>query len=246
MTPREIHSKYGSRAAGLLARIMPRDEELNPLPDYPSAGMLIARVTERLAQAGFELAEFRRQRSARRKGPASLLGVGVYFLGAAAFAVDSLPHIHPDGEHVAPTEFKDVLLGELDRRIEASIEAGCFEKAREKDWLGDALAMLVGACRSTCELEGVPLPGGPAYDDEDEKEDAAEDWEALFEADETDEQGEYLRSEVADSLFDAAVVASLAATWFIERHERLEDRRQRKGRPVAALSPHPGIRRTAT
>ena len=54
-------SKRQTRVVGALEGAILFDEEAAPLPAGPSTGMLIARVTERIAQAGYALQLVRRR-----------------------------------------------------------------------------------------------------------------------------------------------------------------------------------------
>ena len=203
---------YETRAAGLIARFLPFDEEQSPIPESPAPAMLVVWVTERLTQAGFELA------CRREDEHGSFLKVAGYFLAAAAHAIGATPHVHPTGEHVLPIEFKEAMLHELDAGVMANAELDSYADRRAEQWLPLTLSLLAGATQGACELDGLSRLNGAAEEEEEEMEDEDE-------IEDEDELGriETIRSEIADSLLDVAIMAATAGQWFAERYDEQED-----------------------
>jgi len=238
---------FQTRAAELVSWVLPHDEEQSPLPDDPTPGMLVAWVTERLAQAGFELDQYRNQQRSGNQD-ASLYGIGVHFLGAATHAISAIAYVHPDGEEIEPLEFKAAMLRKLDEDVEQALKGDGYANATEDEWLRISLALLVGAYQGTCALEGLPRLAGRAGPERNARDQSEEDFgddfgcdfeqtnlvyeedfgfylegdesEGLDPDDEVDSNEDDLRAEIADSFLAAAVMAATAAQWFIERQER--------------------------
>ena len=82
--------------------------------------MLVARATERLAQAAFGIKLYYDAEGEEERE--KLFEICVFFIGAAAIAINVIPHIHPDADEAEPTEFKDVLVTELDKRLSEMID----------------------------------------------------------------------------------------------------------------------------
>lgn len=173
------------------------------MPDDPSPGMLVVRVTERLARAGDELRRFEAGTDAEGEDEASLAMVGVYFLGAASFAISAVPHIYVDEIFPRPIEFKDAMLPELDRRAEDRITADSYRDSRAHHWLSTALIGMTEACQGAVALE--------AFEPSDDS-----DCDDTSEFDEEED----VRSDIADSLIEVAVIAATAGQWLIERQEQ--------------------------
>jgi hypothetical protein len=232
---------YGSRAADLIDRLILFQEEEHPLPEDPSAGMLVARVTERLAQAGFALDQWHRNSRSPKKRREGLLKIGVFFLGAATLALDAIPPIQHEGS-LPPTMLKDMLLDDLDDDVLQKMEEedSPYYNASEDEWHRVIFAFLVGALQGVAELEGMaPLVGSIGEEqeveevedqDEDESEDDRDDEDDDPDDDEERTEDD-IRSDIAQSLIHTAVVAALAGQWFIERHEELEEEQRRRREP---------------
>lgn len=241
--------RYATRAAALVQTLILRDEELNPLPEVVSAGTLLARVTERLGQASLALQLYEGTSEYLDDEDASLLTVGIYLLGAAAFAITAVPRLLPDDE-VAPTEQKDALLEHLDEQVEfneADVDGPYANAPGAGFWPASALVLLVCACEGVCELQmtvpfGSPLEVGEESLDEDEEPD--DEWDEGEEPDDEwdiDEWAHPFMTKITDSLMEAAAVAATGGQWCIERHEELEARqspaagkRRAGGRPSTA------------
>jgi hypothetical protein len=210
-----------------IERLVPFDEEQNPLPFCPSAGMMIARVTERLAQAGFGIKLW--YDADVDEGNEKFFEICVSFLGAATIAINGIAHIHPDADEVEPTQFKDMLVRELDKRLTEMIDESSllFEKDDPDEWLRVVLALMTGACQSVVELEELsrPVVGAREWGDEDEDPEIARFFGYDDEHDDDEEEDaeereriDELRTEIADSLFATAVTAAAAGHWFLQAY----------------------------
>ncbi len=229
-----------------IERLVPHDEEQNPTPWCPSPGMLVARVTERLAQAAFGIKLYYDVEGDEERD--KLFEIGVFFIGAAAIAINVIAHIHPDADEAEPTQFKDVLVTELDKRLSEMIDESpeLFEDNGPDEWLRVVLSLMTGACQSVCEVEHLirPVVGAREWEDDDDDpiaryyghdddEDDDEDEDDEAERERIDE----LRTAIADSLFATAVTAAAAGQWFLDEYERWEDEGTEVEEPPASESP---------
>lgn len=227
-----VQSQLQTEIGEHIERLVPYDEEQNPTPWCPSPGMLVARVTERLAQAAFGIKLYYDVEGEEERD--KLFEICVFFIGAAAIAINVIPHIHPDADEAEPTEFKDVLVTELDKRLSEMIDESpqLFEDNGPDEWLRFVLSLMTGACQSVCEVEHAirPVVGAREWDDDDDdgpitryygldEDDDEEEDEDEAEREEIDK----LRTAIADSLFATAVTAAAAGQWFLDQHERWED-----------------------
>jgi hypothetical protein len=231
----DSNREYETAAAGYVADLLPHEEEVYPLPDDPSPGMLIARVTERIAQAGIALEHMHRSSELHEKSRRARQ-TAIFFLGTAILSITAIPHVDPDAEDVPPTAHKDQLLGELDEMVSDVIDGDDdpYIDKTEDEWLRRVLAMLAPALDAVGELEGVPpIIGFEEMDERDAEEeegdedfaDATEDLDYCGE-DEEDEQE--IRATIAAWLFETALAAALAGDWFLNFHYQLEVERQRR------------------
>ncbi len=220
--------EYRTRAAEWVDTIILHEEELHPLPENPSPGMLVARVEERLQQAAFALRKCQgdhievADEQWNESDSDGMLRIGVYFVGAAAFAITAISRLHPDVVDSPAITVKDSLLAELDDDVADWIDEhqDLYESASCDLWLKLVLSNLIGASQGVCELEGMkPLVPLDAQDEDDG------DYESVDELEEEDEDSyddrEALHAQVADSLLETAATAAAAGQWFIEFHEQL-------------------------
>lgn len=224
MSERETEERK-TQVGGALDYIIPFDEEQNPLPDDPSPAMLVARVTERLAQAAFTLMTWQNDWELEDADDdeympeVSLFQVAVFFIGAAVFAITAIPHILPDSGDMSATELKDHLLDELDEGVAEYIEdeESQYYEADLDTWLKVTLSLLIGATHSVCGLEGVTFPRGDQ--DANECTDVGEMLAAIEASEVEDLDEDELLDNAAESLMSVAVMAATAGEWFLEQHE---------------------------
>ena len=250
-----METKLQTEIGEHIEHLVPHDEEQNPTPWCPSPGMLVARVTERLAQAAFGIKLYYDVEGEEERE--KLFEICVFFIGAAAIAINVIPHIHPDADEAEPTEFKDVLVTELDKRLSEMIDESpeLFEDNGPDEWLRFVLSLMTGACQSVCEVEHLIRPVVGAREWEDDDDDPVARYYGLDDdedddEDEEEDEGERerideLRTAIADSLFATAVTAAAAGQWFLDQHEQLGGRGTLRGR--AASQParaHPRTRPT--
>lgn len=222
MTER-VADKYSTAGVGFVDQFVLLEEERQPLPDDPSPAMLVTRVNERLVQAAFALIDEQEIETEE------ILQAGVYFLGAAGFAVTAIAHMHAeDGENIA--ECKDRLLERLDDDVAEHLEGSeeFYDDATAGKLLKCCLSLMVGACQSVAELEGMnalrtdeddsaPLTVDDVLDGTgpDLAEAAAEDADQVIE----DEWREGLLDQIAESLWQTAVASVGAAHWLLALDE---------------------------
>jgi len=236
------NEKLKTEVVGWIEHLIPLDEEQNPVPVNPSPGMLVARVAERLAQAAMAITEYGDDDDDDEETP-NLMQIGVYFVGAAAFAINGIPHVHSDATAADPIAVKRVLIRKFDQHVDEMLSGdNRFTYEEDPDlWLRGALSLLTGACQAVCELESLS-PEDDAWlmsfgddDDEDWSVEDIEDWDDDLDLERDDEKVSELRAAIADSLFQAAIVAAAAGQWFVDKHEEAEGRRRRP-RPRARRS----------
>lgn len=220
---REVAEEFETRAAGWVHMLLLLEEEQRPLPEDPSPAMLVARVTERLGQAAIAVPQ-----SEEDEPPEySLMQVGVFLLGAAAFALTAITHMVLGPNEMAPTAIKDSLLEYLDHEVVEALTAEKMKTASAGELVQVTLALLVGACQCVAELEGVS-----AFPEEDSDEDAAEHTldellakiELASDAEAGDDEDDEWETSVFDQMFDSlgetATMAAAAGQELIERSER--------------------------
>jgi hypothetical protein len=217
---REIAEEFQTQAAGWVHMLLLLEEEQRPLPEHPSPAMLVARVTERLGQAAMAVAQVEQDEPPEN----SLMQVGVFLLGAAAFALTAIAHMVPEAVATAPTALKDSLVEHLDGEVAEALTADKMRTASTGELVRVTLALLVGACQCVAELEGVSaLPEDEP--DEDASEYTLDELLATIElgsddGDEDDEWEASLFEQMIDSLGQAATMAAAAGEELIERSER--------------------------
>ncbi len=216
-------TKFATEAVEYVERLVPHDEEQNPVPPDPCPGMLVGRVTERLAGASLAIHEYYQAEAEDER--AKLLEIAVCFIGAATIATNAIPHIHPYGDDAEPTVFKNAFVRKLDERTAEIVNGGTFyDDACPEDWLRRALSLITGACQSTQAYEDeLTLPaGGREWADEEDEHEGLSDPEYELEPGDVSEcdyaKVDQLRAAIADSLYDVAVMAAAAGEWFISQH----------------------------
>ena len=127
-----VTEQFDTRAAGLVHKLLLMEEEQQPLPDDPSPGMLVARVTERLGQAAVSAMGVDDENRNER-----LLMTGVFLLGASAFALTAIAHIADTD--APPTELKNKLLTHLDEELPEALSAEKMETGSAGEFVGATL-----------------------------------------------------------------------------------------------------------
>src|SRR4051812_14232417 len=133
---REVAEQFETSAAGWVHMLLLLEEEQRPLPEDPSPAMLVARVTERLGQAAVAAMDEDAETPAEQQ-----LQVGVFLLGAAAFALTAIAHIVQEPEGMARTAIKDSLLLHMDEEVVDALAAEKMGTASAGEFVRVALAL---------------------------------------------------------------------------------------------------------
>jgi hypothetical protein len=218
-----------TEVAGWIERILALDEERQPTPWLATSGMLVARVTERIAQASFALSAFHVEEEPEVE-VRKLFETGAHLTGAAALALNGISHIHQGHGAPEPVECKAILTRKLDEQVVEMANYGGrpYEGFDPDLWLRLTMSLLVGACQGVCEEEEIftPVIGDRLWEDEEEcdpiclwEDEDEEEEETLGLLKRRPGRSAELRDEISDSLFQAAVVAAAAGQWFADQAE---------------------------
>lgn len=199
----EPRLEYTTDVARWIGRLIPYDEEENPLVERPSPGMLVARVAERIVEGLWALDCYYTDEDAEADYDAEceqpgLVRVGIAFIGAAVFAISAIPHVYREVDMQYVTKVKDELLDYLDDRVDIWIsgEEEPWEDADPDLWARLVPAMMAEPFRLVCQLE-------------------------QFTTRDPEEVSANVREELPDALMEVAVAAAAAGQWLIERHEEV-------------------------
>lgn len=211
--------EYATRGATLVSGVAISIEEW-VTGDQPSPGALVGAVLGELSQTAYQLArlenDFDQDEDEAESPSSQMASLSARFACVAATAVTASCGIHPQIRAEAPLVAKDALMRGVDEEvavwIDAVIELEGTEGWTELEpsfWLrgvtsllagaGDGVAALEGRCRRPCDGESDEPPT-PSNLDPDE-----------------------LATLAADSMFQTACVAAIAAEWFADRFDELAD-----------------------
>ena len=205
-----VVDKYATRGATLVHQVVLLEEERQPLPDNPSPGLLVTRVSERLIRASCAI-----ECDPDEQDDAPLQ-VAVFLIGAAGFALTAIAHLQGQSDEL--TRCKDALLEELDTEVAKKVAVSEAILAQESlsDLVHECFELILGACESVGQLEGMRVM--PA-DEEGRAELTIDELLAQVEAGCDDSGDGDELDQVAEFLWETAVAAAAAGQLLLEQHE---------------------------